>query len=85
MRHSSLVRSSMEQPGPGGALSVARTLLFTTRLPKMPNGTNLESLLSATTGVRVANDEAERTSDLCEVAVVVGAGNEQVVLISDSF
>ena len=56
------------------------TLLFLTQLPQLRTDTNPKNMLPETSGVRVWNDEVDKTFALYEDTIVVGIHNEAGVL-----
>ena len=80
MRKFSLVEFSVEHPKLIVALTLIITLAFATQFTKIRTDTNPKNMLPETSGVRVWNDEVEKTFSLYEDMIVVGIENEKGVL-----
>ncbi|GAB4534513.1 MAG: hypothetical protein Fur0020_01200 [Thermodesulfovibrionia bacterium] len=80
MKRHWLVEFSVDHPGLIVALTILITILFATQFPKIKIDTNPKHMLPATSGVRMWNDEVDRTFGLYEDVIVLGIVNEKGIL-----
>jgi len=80
----SLVDFSNRRPSLVIWATVALPLLVFAQFPRIRTGTNPKNRLPQTSGVRVWNDEVDKTFGLYEDTIVVGVQNEAGVLNQDN-